>query len=430
MCSRTLSSFVVTALLLAASALSAQQPATPSPQTRIALDPAQFDRYAGYYQLGPRIAMRLFREDSRFYMGPVGTTQRREIFAETPESFSVANLPVTIRFKPGANESVAEAIFNQAGRDIIAPRITEQAAMALMAAAQTPSTASPRNWTVKMAVHRVITNQTDTVVDYWPSFTPDGLHIIFTRSPDAGRNGSLWRVTVATGSEQQLFERAGVSATRSHSGPDGRIAFLAGVKASGPAIWTMNGDGSGAHAVPLKDIITPTYPYWHPDGRSIAFVDGARNILFRADVASGVATPITRQSEVLAGMPSISPDGKWIAFAGQKNNGQLYNQNDNQIWLVDESGAARTLEANPGPGRTPSWSPDGKRIAFESGRGSPDGHYALFIVNRDGTGLMQVTDYALNGNHPVWSPDGKSLAFSWGSEPGKPNGIAVLAVSD
>lgn len=426
--SRLLPGFAV-ALVVAAGPLAAQQPASSSPQAGFALDPAQFDRYAGYYQLGPRVVMRLFREDARFYMGPAGTTQKREIFAQSPQRFAAGDIPVTIRFTAGMDEPVAEAIFNQAGRDITAPRITEQAANTVLATAQAAPPPTARDWAMKITRHRTVTNQSGSHMDYWPGFTPDGRYIIFTRSPDAGRNGSLWRVSVADGSEQLLFEQAGVSATRSTSGPDGRVAFVAGT-AAGAAIWTMRGDGSQARAVPLKDIIVPTYPSWFPGGKRIAFVDAARNILYRADIASGVATPVTEQSEVLAGMCSVSPDGKWIAFAGQKNNGQLYSQNDNQIWLVDESGASRPLEASPGPGRTPSWSPDGRRIAFESGRGSPDGRYALFIVNRDGSGLTQVTDYALNGNHPVWSPDGRALVFSWGSEPGKANSIAMLEVPD
>lgn len=422
--SRLLSGFAI-ALVVAANPLTAQLAAPPSPQTRIALDPALFDRYAGYYQPGPRVAIRLFREDSRFYFGTVGTTQKMEIFAETPERFAVGNVPVTISFRPNADDPVAEAVINQAGRDITAPRITEHAANALMVTANVLPSPAPRNWTMKVVPHRTITSLAGSSVDYWPSFTPDGRGILFSRSPDGGRSWSLFRVPFAGGNDQLLFERAGVPATRASSGPAGRIAFNAG-----NAIWTMQGDGSEARAVPLNDVIAPAYPSWYPDGRSIAFVDGARNILYRADITSGVATPVTRQSEVLAGMSSVSPDGKWITFAGQKNSGQVYNQNDNQIWLVDESGVPRTIEASPGPGRTPSWSPDGKYIAFESGRGSPDGRYALFIIRRDGSGLTQVTDYAVNGNHPAWSPDGKRLVFSWGSEPGKPNGIAVIEVPE
>ena len=46
-------------------------------------------------------------------------------------------------------------------------------------------------------------------------------------------------------------------------------------------------------------------------------------------------------------------------------------------------------------------------------------------MNRDGSGLTQVTDYALNANHPVWSPDGKRLVISFGA-PDQENGIAVI----
>lgn len=413
------------ALLLAAIPALAQQPTAPAPQSRIALDLVQFDNYAGYYQLGPRTAVRIFREEARFYISTVGTAQRREIFAETPERFAIGNVPVTIGFNPGADGMVKEAIVNQAGRDIIAPRITEQAANALVAAANVPPPPVARNWAVKITPHRTLTSLPGSSVDYWASFTPDGRSVVFSRSPDGGRNWSLYRVPATGGTEQVLFERAGLPATRASIASSGRIAFNAG-----NAIWTMNGDGSDARAVPLNDVVAPAYPSWYPDGRSIAFGDGARNVLYRADIASGAATPVTRQSEVLAGMSSVSPDGKWIVFAGQKNSGQLYNQTDNQIWLVDEVGVSRPVETSPGHGRTPSWSPDGKRIAFESGRGSPDNHYAIFIINRDGTGLIQVTDYALNGNHPAWSPDGKQLVFSWGSEPGKPNGIAVIEAPD
>ncbi|HSS14969.1 MAG TPA: hypothetical protein VLL04_13805, partial [Rhizomicrobium sp.] len=136
---------------------------------------------------------------------------------------------------------------------------------------------------------------------------------------------------------------------------------------------------------------------------------------------------ITKQDQVLSGMSAVSPDGKWVAFAGQSNKGQAYNQNDNQIWLAGDKGAARPLEANPGQGRAPSWSPDGTHLAFESDRGSASHQYAAFIINRDGTGLVQVTDYARNANHPVFSPDGKRLVLAVG-DPAK--NISTIAVAD
>ena len=132
----------------------------------------------------------------------------------------------------------------------------------------------------------------------------------------------------------------------------------------------------------------------------------------KVDLNSGVTVTVTDHKHLFTGMPSVSPDGKWIAFAGQENIGQKYDQTKNSIWLVNDSGAVRTLESNPGQGRAPTWSPDGKLLAFESNRGSTIGLYAIFLINRDGTGLRQVTDQFLNADHPVWSPDGRGLAFS------------------
>ena len=96
------------------------------------------------------------------------------------------------------------------------------------------------------------------------------------------------------------------------------------------------------------------------------------------------------------------------------------------IWLLSDSGALKTLEPNPAQGRAPVWSPDGTHVAFESDRGSPDGHYAIFVIGRDGTGLTQVTDYTLNANHPVWSPHGRQMVFA-ATSPGS-GGFAIALV--
>jgi Tol biopolymer transport system component len=68
-------------------------------------------------------------------------------------------------------------------------------------------------------------------------------------------------------------------------------------------------------------------------------------------------------------------------------------------------------------------------LAFESDRGSPNGFYAVFIIDRDGSGLVQVTDYALNANHPVFSPDGQRLVFAMGDPAKTATSIAVVTLS-
>lgn len=425
---RTTSLAAAITCLMGAGTLDAQEATAPARQSSFALDPAQFDKYAGYYQPAPRSAVRFYREESRYYFTTVGTAQRMEIFPEAVDRFSPGDRPLQFTFRLDGDGIAREVSVNVGGREMIVPRITEQAANALVTAATPPPAPVVHNWTVRITPHRLLTTSPTAGVDYWPAFTADGRRVIFDRNVDgAPANWALYQVPADGGDVRLFFARPGVPVTRASSNRNGRMVFM-----TGRAIWTIRDDGSDAREVPLKDVLLPSYPSLYPDGKRIVLTDQARSVLLRVDASSGNATPLTREADVIPGMASVSPDGKWIAFAGQKNEGRGTNhvQADNQIWLIDDSGTTRPAEANAASGRTPSWSPDGKRIAFESRRGSPDDHYAIFIMNRDGSALTQLTDYTLNANHPVWSPDGKRLAFSWGSEPGKPGGIGILDAPD
>jgi TolB protein len=79
--------------------------------------------------------------------------------------------------------------------------------------------------------------------------------------------------------------------------------------------------------------------------------------------------------------------------------------------------APRAPEAPEAPGApqappfkdgSPSWSPDGRRIAFYSER---DGNAEIYVMNADGTGVARLTDSAADEGYPAWSPDGRSIAF-------------------
>ena len=142
-------------------------------------------------------------------------------------------------------------------------------------------------------------------------------------------------------------------------------------------------------------------------------MDGRDLVIKRIDLARNIVTALTDHNQLLTGMPSVSPDGKWIAFAGQPNKGQAYDQTKNYVWLLNlGDGVVRPLERTPQQGRAPTWSPDGTRVAFESNRDNLLGRYAVFVADRDGRRIQRITDFSLNANHPVWSPDGRQLAFS------------------
>lgn len=267
----------------------------------------------------------------------------------------------------------------------------------------------PVTWPVLNLVPRTLTMGAQ---DYWPCFSPDGKTVLFSRTA-AGGHSALYVVPAGGGEARPLAAiPAAVSATRAAWSAKGMIAFT-GESDGKAAIWIANGDGGNAHAVPtpMDGSQQLVYPSWYPDGAHVAAMDGKNLVIRKVDLASGATTLATDHAQVLTGMPSVSPDGTMIAFAGQKNAGQAYDQEENVIWLVDAAGKLSTLEAKPIQGRAPVWSPDGAYLSFESDRG-PGGQYAIFLVRRDGTGLTQLTDYALNATHGVFSPDGRHMVFA------------------
>lgn len=79
---------------------------------------------------------------------------------------------------------------------------------------------------------------------------------------------------------------------------------------------------------------------------------------------------------------------------------------------TDETGAAEAdmtrLTDNPEVDRTPTWSPDGSRIAFHSKR---DANNDVYVMNADGSNIIRLTDNPAWDGAPSWSPAGNQIAF-------------------
>jgi TolB protein len=71
----------------------------------------------------------------------------------------------------------------------------------------------------------------------------------------------------------------------------------------------------------------------------------------------------------------------------------------------------------------PTWSPDGKRIAFV--RGLPAQHVAIYVMRSDGGGQKRLTDARVGSFDPAWSPDGSKIAFT--SERDEDNEVYIMS---
>ena len=100
----------------------------------------------------------------------------------------------------------------------------------------------------------------------------------------------------------------------------------------------------------------------------------------------------------------------------------VYSSVQGDLWIVEADGSNRRRLTDSGAGidYSPTWSPDGKRVAFRTTRGSPSGPDPsnIFVINADGSGERQLTPargQAAGGLFPAWSPDGRSIAYSNGA---------------
>jgi TolB protein len=174
----------------------------------------------------------------------------------------------------------------------------------------------------------------------------------------------------------------------------------------GDSLCLMRPDGSGKRKVHQIAGPGPQWdPAFSPDGRMLAFRGyyGIRDGQYAIYVVGADGCSIHRLTRSVAGNPSWSPDGRWIAFDTSGNG---------EIWKIHPNGTGLTRitrGGRAGQDSSPTWSPDGTRIVFVRYH---RGHAQIWVMRADGSRAAVIHKDAqdLRGM-PAWSHDGTRIAF-------------------
>jgi serine/threonine protein kinase len=245
----------------------------------------------------------------------------------------------------------------------------------------------------------------DSLGDSDPACSSDGTLLAFVRS---GKAWSVKDVRViglrppATESKQITDVRASVNGlawTRA------REVIFASSRAGSPALWSVNVDtGSTSRIRGPANALYPTAA-----AGKVAFSQvSERSGIWAVDRIDKPRHSAPYQLVASTGndaSPQLSPDGRSIVFASNRVG-------TFEIWIADADGRNPTrltnFNKNPGAG-SPHWSPDSNRIAFDCRINTKSD---LYVINRDGGGLIRLTDSDADEAVPTWSLDGKAILFT------------------
>ncbi len=231
------------------------------------------------------------------------------------------------------------------------------------------------------------------------SWSKDGRIIYY----DAGNN--LFGFDVATGSVTQLTKLEKQSTYRNFSLSPGedRIAYV-GIQNGQTDIWVASLNGDGAFRV-TNDAEVDRAPLWHPDGKRIIYTSN-RGGAFQVCVAHIEGS---KPSQATAGaedhvISDISRDGTRLLDVSSHDNAEMFSVDTN-------TGHESELSSGSGLMLWPEGSPDGQLITFQSTNAVGKIASSSTIHVKQPTGEGPMRQVAANGFGPTWSPDGRRIAF-------------------
>jgi Tol biopolymer transport system component len=136
-----------------------------------------------------------------------------------------------------------------------------------------------------------------------------------------------------------------------------------------------------------------------PPSRAIAF---AGTLVVVAVLGYLSWLGLRSRAPVRDGSPSWSPDGKRIAFYSERDG-------KGDLFLMDaDGGDVQELTTTPADEGSPAFSPDGQQIAFDSDR---DGNFEIYVMTVASRRTRRLTTSPSRDVSPAWSPDGRRIVF-------------------
>jgi TolB protein len=224
--------------------------------------------------------------------------------------------------------------------------------------------------------------------EYQPDWTSDGQKLVLR--VDTKTAGGTWTVSSDGSHVVDVSARMGFPGGDPDWSPDGSKIVLTAKAPSDQhfSIYVVNSDGSNAARL-TTDRWESQYPDWSPDGSRIALTIvrfGSFDIYVMSADGSGLRRLTDTPGE--DNWPEWSPSGRQIVYS-----------NDSGLWIMDANGANKYELSSFGG--EPSWSPDGRWIAFDCAPSS-DTDGGMCAVHPDGTGLTSILDGT--GSFPAWRP--------------------------
>lgn len=217
------------------------------------------------------------------------------------------------------------------------------------------------------------------------------------------------------GSEKQRLTIDGKQNMGPSWSPDGRSIAFYSSSSGARQLHVMDADGSNQRPLTSEPNLEFSHSLWMPDGEHIALLSRSGSLPLQwqlVDIESADMQPL----EGWPNDPNFHPvafshDGAHLIYLNLSDTDQRSEGLARQIHIQNSDGSDDHALTNSEPDhKNPRWSPDDSQIAFLAEVEASNGHYALYIINTDGSQQRQMTEPIFDHTSFFdWAPDGRSL---------------------